>query len=153
MVRVLGDFQPHPRAEHKAAWAGLHKGGAGRIADTSRGSGVREDEQDTKTRRRTPCLQTTRQNAQRARVFGHLVVDIDVKASRKRYGAERADPRSRLLEARRGHASSKEPRGTAVRGGRDPPTKNFEGPPANYDRSIYKGLRPCIYICVRRRGG
>ena len=33
-----------------------------------------------------------RQNAHRAGFFGDLVVDLDVKASRRRYAAERADP-------------------------------------------------------------
>ena len=60
-----------------------------------------------------------RQNAHRAGCFGDLVVDLDVKASRRRYGAERADPRRRPLQARRGHASAKKPRETAVRNGRN----------------------------------
>ena len=61
-----------------------------------------------------------RQNAHRAGFFGDLVVDLDVKASRRRYGAERVDPRRRPLQARREHASAKKPRGKAVRDGRDP---------------------------------
>ena len=31
--------------------------------------------------------------------FGHLVIDLDIKASRRRHGAERADPRRRQLQA------------------------------------------------------
>ena len=66
-----------------------------------------------------------RQNAHRAGFFGDVVVDLvvvdlDVKASRRRYGAERADPRRQPLQARRGHVSAKKPRGKAVRDGRDP---------------------------------
>ena len=56
----------------------------------------------------------------RAGFFGDLVVDLGVKASRRRYGAERVDPRRRPLEARQGHASAKKPRGKAVRDGGDP---------------------------------
>ena len=37
-------------------------------------------------------------------IFGDLVVDLDVKASRRRYGAKWADPCSRPLQGRRGHA-------------------------------------------------
>ena len=46
-----------------------------------------------------------RQNAHRAGFFGGLVVDIDIKALRRRYGAEGADPRRRPLQARRGHGT------------------------------------------------
>ena len=35
-----------------------------------------------------------RQNAHRARFFGDIETDLDVKASRRRYDAARADPRS-----------------------------------------------------------
>ena len=61
-----------------------------------------------------------RQNAHRAGFFGDLVVDLDVKALRRCYGAERVDPRRQPVQARRGHASAKKPRGKAVRGVRDP---------------------------------
>ena len=61
-----------------------------------------------------------RQNAHRAGFFGDLVVDLDVKASRRRYGAGRTDPRCWPLQAKRAHASAKKPRGKAVRDGRDP---------------------------------
>ena len=50
----------------------------------------------------------------RAGFFGDLVVDLDIEASRRRYGAERADPRRRSLQARGGHASAKK---TARKGG------------------------------------
>ena len=55
------------------------------------------------------------QNAHREVVFGDLVVDLDIKAPRRRYAAERADPRRRPLQARQGHASAKKPRGKVVR--------------------------------------
>ena len=66
-----------------------------------------------------------RQNAYGAGFFGNLVVDLDIKASRRRYGAERADPRRRPLQARRGHASAKKPRRKVVRGGRGPQKKQI----------------------------
>ena len=74
------------------------------------------------TRRHEPCMQTTNQTSHRARFFGDLVVDLDVKASCGRYRAERADRLSRRLQARRGHATVKKPRGEAVGGGRYPQT-------------------------------
>ena len=66
-----------------------------------------------------------RQNAHGAGFFGDLVVDLDVNASDRRYGAERADPRRWPLQARRGHASAKKPRGKTVTGGRDPKPKKW----------------------------
>ena len=90
------------------------------------------------------------QNARRAGFFGDLVVDLFVKASRRRYGAERADPRRRPLQARRGHASAKKPRGKAVRDGRDPEALRndilyFERP--NDDRYIYVELKTWFFHC------
>ena len=64
-----------------------------------------------------------RENAHRTGFLRDLVVDIDIKASRRRFGAERADLRRAPLQARRGHASAKKPRGKAVRGGRGPQMK------------------------------
>ena len=72
-----------------------------------------------------------RQNPHRARFFVDLAVDLDVKASRRRYGADRANPLSRALQARRGRASAKKPRGKAVSGGRDPQTKEWSASPKN----------------------
>ena len=57
----------------------------------------------------TPCWQTKRPNAHRARFFGD-VVDLVVKASCRRYSAEGADLRSLPLQARRGRASVKKMR-------------------------------------------
>ena len=53
--------------------------------------------------------------SQYAHGAGHLgdLVDIDVKASRRHYGAERADPRRRPSQARWGHDSVKKPHGKA----------------------------------------
>ena len=69
-----------------------------------------------------------RQNAHRARFFGDLVVYLDVKASRRQYGAEQADLRSRPLQARWGHASANKSCRKTVRGGRDPQVKNGQVP-------------------------
>ena len=76
--------------------------------------------------------------------FGDLVVDLDVKASGRRYDAELADPRRRPLQAKRGHALANKPRGKAVRGGRDPRTKKRSGrPPANYDTIRHSVFLSC----------
>ena len=61
------------------------------------------------------------------------VVDLNAKASRTRYGAEREGPRRRSLQARKGHAPAKKPRGKAVRGGRDSPTKKVSDSPEIHD--------------------
>ena len=66
-----------------------------------------------------------RQNPHRERLFVDLAMDLDVKASRRRYGADRADPLSREVQARWGRASPRKSRGEAVSGGRDPQTKGW----------------------------
>ena len=75
------------------------------------------------SRRNRPCRQQMRQKAHRARFFGDLGVALDIKASRRRHGAELADSRLPPLQARRGHASANKPRGKAVKGGRGPQMK------------------------------
>ena len=107
------------RSEHTAACATPRKGGAGRVAELSHGSEDREDKKEKKSLKYI----SLRQNVHRARFFGDLVADLDVKGSHRRYDTERADPRRRPSRARRGHASAKNPRRKAVRGGRDPQTK------------------------------
>ena len=102
--------QLYPRYEHTAACAAPDKDGAVRVADQPHGPEVGEGAKEKNTRRHGPCRQTTPQNACRARFFGDIVADLDVKASRRPYGAERADPRSRPLQARRGHASANKSR-------------------------------------------
>ena len=82
-----------------------------------------------KTREDVSPVGSLRQNAHKARLFGNLVLDLDNKASRRRYDTEPADPQSRSLQTRRGHASAKKPCGKGVRGGRDPQTKTQSGPP------------------------
>ena len=64
------------------------------------------------------------QNTDRARIFGDSFVDLDVKASRRRNGAERADPPTPGVSSVEGARPGKEPRGKTVRGGRDALTKN-----------------------------
>ena len=115
-------FSGRLRSEHTASRAGLHHVDGGREAAPPRGSEVREHVREKTTRRHRRCRWAMCPNAHRARFFGDLVVDLDVEASRARYGAERADQLSRRLQARRGHASAKKPRGEAVRGGRYPQT-------------------------------
>ena len=75
-----------------------------------------------------------RQSAHRAGFFGDLVVDLDIRASRRRYGGERADPRRRPLQTRRGHASAKKPRGKAVRGGKRSAKETVSDQPKDCDR-------------------
>ena len=90
------------------------------------GSEVREHVPDENTRINRPCPWQMRQNAHRSGFFGDLVVDLDIKALRRRYGAERADSQRRPLQARRGRTSAKKPRRKAVRGGRDPQKKRCQ---------------------------
>ena len=104
--------------------AAPHRVDSGRVADPPRVRGQRTLTRK-KTRRFKPCRRAMRPNPHRARFFVDLAVDLDVKASRRRYGADRADPLSRVLQARRGRALAKKPRGKAVSGGRDPQTKGW----------------------------
>ena len=70
-----------------------------------------------------------------------LPVDLDVKTSRRRYGAERADPRCRPVQARRRYPSAKKPRGKANRGGRDPQIKTWPDTPKSlFIRNKYQVL-------------
>ena len=84
---------------------------AGRVANPPHGLDVGEKTQrkETNTRRCKPCRENVGQNTDRARFLGDFFADLDANASRSRHGAERADPRSRPLRARRGHASAKKP--------------------------------------------
>ena len=75
-----------------ATRAGPHNGNADRVAGPLHGSEVGEDVPERTTRINTPCRETMGQNAGRAGSFGDSFVDIKIKASRGRYGAERADP-------------------------------------------------------------
>ena len=79
-------------APDTATRAGPHNSNAGRVADLPRGSGVGEDVPDKTTLMQTLCRETMGQNTNRAGIFGDSFVDINVKASRGRYGAERAHP-------------------------------------------------------------
>ena len=72
--------------------AAPHNGDAGRVANPPDGSEVGRDVAERTTRIHTPCRETTGQNSGRAGIFGDSFVDLNVKASRGRYGAERADP-------------------------------------------------------------
>ena len=75
-----------------ATRAGPHNGDAGRVGDPPHGSEVGEDVPERTTRMHTPCREPMAQNTDRAGIFGDSFVDLNVKASRKRYGAKRADP-------------------------------------------------------------
>ena len=74
-----------------ATRAGPHKGNAGRVADPPHGSEVGEDVPERTTSMHTPCRETMGQNANRAGVFGDSSVDLNIKASGRGHGAERAD--------------------------------------------------------------
>ena len=92
MACATGAVQQCPRSEHTAVCAGPHNGETGRAADASHGSEIGGDEPENNTRRGTSCWDIVSQNVDTARFFGGIFVDFDVKASRRRYGAERADP-------------------------------------------------------------
>ena len=79
-------------APDTATRAGPHNDNTGRVADPPRGSEVGEDAPERTTRIRTPCREIINQNADRAGIFGYSFVDLNVKASRRRNGVERADP-------------------------------------------------------------
>ena len=87
-----------------ATRAGPHNGDAGRVGDPPHGSGVEEDVSERTTRMHTLCRETMAQNTYRTTIFGDSFVDIYVKATRGRHGAERADPPT--------------PGGSGVQGGR-----------------------------------
>ena len=79
-----------------AARAGPHNGDAdgdaGRVGDPPHGSEVGEGVPETTTRTHTLYRETMAQNTDRAGIFGDSFMDLNVKASRGRHGAERADP-------------------------------------------------------------
>ena len=79
-------------APDTATRAGPHNGNAGRVADPPHGSEVGEDVPARTTRIHTLCRETMSQNADRTGILGDSFVDLNVKASRGRHGAERADP-------------------------------------------------------------
>ena len=90
---AIGAFHRCPRyVPDTATRAGPHNGDAGRVADPLHGSEVGEDVPERNTRKHTPCRETMGQNTDRAGIFRYSLVDLDVKASCRRYGAERADP-------------------------------------------------------------
>ena len=86
------DVQLYPRSERTAACVSPHNGDVGRVADAPFGSEVGEDEPDINTGRRKPCRETMAENTGRARFFVNSFEYVNVKALRRRYGAERADP-------------------------------------------------------------
>ena len=89
-----------------ATRAGPHNGNAGRVGVLPHGSEVGEGLPERTTRMHTPCREITGQNADRAGSFGDSFVDLNVKASRRRNGAEQAGPPmrgiSRVVGARPG---------------------------------------------------
>ena len=85
-------------------------------------------------------------NTDRAGIFGDSFVDLNVKASRGRHGAERADPPTpggSGVEG--GHPSEETAR--KYRGGRDPPTKNGSEKAEDHNGYIY--FIPGIYVRTR----
>ena len=102
----FGAFHFFLRPEHAASRAGVHIGDTGRVADPPPWVGGQRTRTGKNPRRHRPCRQKMHQNTHRAGFCGD-VVDLDVKSSCRRYGAERADPRRRPLQARWAHASAK----------------------------------------------
>ena len=86
-------------SDDTASRAGFYNGDGGRVTDPLHGSEVREHLRGKTTRRYKPGRESKGQNAHRARFFGDLGVEFDVKTSRRHYGAERTDPRRRSLHA------------------------------------------------------
>ena len=113
------------RPEHEASHAGVHYGDAGRVADPPHGLEVREHVTEKSREEIDPVGSKCAETLTGQDFFGDLIVDLDVKASHRRYGAERADPRRGPLQARRGHSSAKKPRRKTMRGGRDPQPKKL----------------------------
>ena len=74
-----------------ATGAGPHIGYAGRVGDPLHWSEVGEDVPERATRMHTRCQETMAQNTDRTGLFGDFSVDLNVKASRGRHGADRAD--------------------------------------------------------------
>ena len=119
------------RSEHAASREGFCNGDAGSVADPPRWVGGQRTRIGKNLSKKYALSVANAPKRSQGRFFGDLVVDLDVKASRRRYGAERADPRRRTLQVRRGHASSvKKRHANAVRGGRDAQPKKgyFESP-------------------------
>ena len=75
-----------------AARAGPHNGDAGRIVDSLHGSEVGESAPERNTRTHALCRDTTGYNTDRAGILRFLSIDLNVKASRRCYDAERVDP-------------------------------------------------------------
>ena len=123
---VLGASVPDLSTEPPRA--GPHRVDSGRVADPPRVGGQR-----THTRKKnakiSALLAGNAPKPSQGTILHRFAVDLDVKASRRRYGADQADPLSRALQARRGGASAKKPRGKAVSGGRDPQIKGWPASP------------------------
>ena len=83
--------------------AGPYNSDAGRVGDPSHGSEVGEDMPERTTQMHTLCRETMARNTDRAGIFGDSFVDLKYQASRRRHGAERADPPTpRFRRGRRG---------------------------------------------------
>ena len=117
--------------------AGPHEGDAGRVGDPPHRSEVGEDVPERATRMHTLCREIMAPNNDRAGTFRNSFVDLNIKASRGRHGAERADPPTPGGSDVEGNAPAKKARGREVRGGRDPPTKNGLDKAEDHHRCIY----------------
>ena len=67
-------------------------GDAGRVSDPPHGSEVGDDVPERTTRIHTLRRETMAYHTDMGEIFGDSFVDLNVKASRGRHGAERADP-------------------------------------------------------------
>ena len=89
-----------------------------------------------------------RQNAHTARFFRDLIVDLGVKASRRRCIAERGGSAKPAVAGEAGAGPSEE---MARKGSQEVvEIRRRKSPPANYDRYIYLGLYQVVSIDIYR---
>ena len=79
------------KSEHTTARTGSHNRSAGRLTDARPEWEIKEDVPELNTRKSRPCRGAMRQNAHSRGIFGDFVEDSYIEASRRHYGAERAD--------------------------------------------------------------
>ena len=80
------------RSEHAVSREGFCNGDAGSVADPPRWVGGQRTRIGKNLSKKYALSVANAPKRSQGRFFGDLVVDLDVKASRRRYGAERADP-------------------------------------------------------------
>ena len=103
-----------------ATHAGPHSGDAGRVVDPPHGSEVGEDVPEEPRE----CIHSGKIPWAKPQPEQGSFIYLNVKASRRRYGAERADPPMPGVLGVEGARPGEETARREVRGGRDPPNKN-----------------------------